>query len=248
MNLPSVVVLGVRVHVLNVEELLSIACDWGNASTRKTILYVNAHCLNLAYNDPAYQETLNAADLVYPDGIGVVWGGSWLAGAKMQKITGADWIEDFCCMARDHSRKIYILAGWPGIARSAAENLMRLYPGLSIVGTADGYFLEKKESEVLEEIQRCAPHFLLAGMGSPRQELWLAEHRAELPVQVCWAVGALFDFVAGVEPRAPRWMKHLPLEWLWRFWMDPRGKWKRYLIGNPLFLLRLFRQKLGLLS
>lgn len=226
------------------EKLLNLAAAWAGEEIRRTILYVNAHCLNLACEDEDYREALNSADLVYPDGIGVVWGGRWLAELQMHKITGADWIDAFCRITRDRGQRIYILAGRPGIAGTAATRLQSRWPGLHIVGEADGYFVEKNEAEVLAEIGRCKPHFLLAGMGSPRQEKWLSAHRAELPVPVCWAVGALFDFVSGLEPRAPLWMNRLPLEWLWRLYMDPRGKWRRYLIGNPLFLLRLLRQRL----
>lgn len=233
-----------RIQALGVEKLLDLAVAWAGGEIQRTILYVNAHILNLACVDEEYRCVLNAADLVYPDGIGAVWGGRWLAKVRMQKVTGADWIDPFCSRVREQQQRLYILAGRPGIALAAADRLERRWPGLQIVGLADGYFLEKPEAEVLGEIQRCRPHYLLAGMGSPLQEKWLRAHRAEIPAPVCWAVGALFDFVAGAEPRAPAWMNQVPLEWLWRLYIDPKGKWKRYLIGNPLFLLRLLRQRI----
>jgi N-acetylglucosaminyldiphosphoundecaprenol N-acetyl-beta-D-mannosaminyltransferase len=96
---------------------------------------------------------------------------------------------------------------------------------------------------VLQEISDLAPHVLFVGLGTPCQEKWIEEKLPGLAVPVIWAVGAMFDFVAGVEPRVPTWMNALGLEWFWRFLMDPIGKWRRYLIGNPLFIYRILRQK-----
>jgi N-acetylglucosaminyldiphosphoundecaprenol N-acetyl-beta-D-mannosaminyltransferase len=84
------------------------------------------------------------------------------------------------------------------------------------------------------------------GLGVPRQEKWIAGRRKQIEAPVCWGVGALFDYVAGVEARVPRLMNLLALEWFWRLIMDPRGKWRRYLLGNPLFIYQVLRQKYGL--
>ena len=81
-------------------------------------------------------------------------------------------------------------------------------------------------------------------MGTPLQEKWLAAHRHQINAPVCWAVGALFDYVAGEEAPVPDWLDRINLEWLWRLLVNPLDKWKRYLIGNPIFLLRILRQKL----
>jgi N-acetylglucosaminyldiphosphoundecaprenol N-acetyl-beta-D-mannosaminyltransferase len=240
----AVEILGVRVHALDAAGLLGRAVGWAAGREPKQILYVNAHCLNLACADPEYRAVLNRADLVYTDGISVVWAGRLLDGARMQKITGADWIEALCARAQECGLRLYILAGRPGIARRAAERLQDRWPALQIAGASDGYFEGLDEAAALADIRRARPHILFVGLGSPRQEKWLAAHRHELEVPVCWAVGALFDYVAGMEPRAPRWMSALALEWLWRLQIDPLGKWRRYLIGNPLFVLRLLRQKL----
>jgi exopolysaccharide biosynthesis WecB/TagA/CpsF family protein len=97
--------------------------------------------------------------------------------------------------------------------------------------------------EVLVDIGRSNPQVVFVGMGAPLQEKWIAAHREEINAPVCWAVGALFDFVAGVEYRVPAWMNRLALEWLWRFLIDPSGKWKRTLVGNPVFVARVLRQK-----
>jgi len=240
----SVEVLGVRVHCVRVADLLQTVLEWSGHRLPRTILYVNAHCLNVAWGDREYHTLLNQADLVYPDGISVVWSGRLLAGCQMQKITGADWIYDFSRMAVEHDLRAYFLAGNPGVAHQARRNLLQRFPDLQVVGFSDGYFTERHEMEVFEEIDRLCPQVVFVGMGTPIQEKWLAAHRQQISAPVCWAVGAMFDFVAGIEPRVPPWMNRLYLEWLWRLMIDPRSKWRRYLFGNPLFVYRILRQKI----
>lgn len=240
----TVDVLGVQVACVNTEQILEMVATWLNEEQQRTIFYVNAHCLNVASRDAVYRTILNRGDLVYPDGIGVVWAGWFLSQGRMQKSTGADWIDQFCHLAARQGWRIAILAGRPGIARRACEGLTERHPQLAIVGVYDGFFIEQSERDVFHDIVRTAPHLLFVGMGSPTQEKWTAAYRDLLPVRICWATGALFDYVAGVEPRVPAWMNMLALEWLWRLLVDPRGKWRRYLIGNPLFIARVLLQKL----
>lgn len=239
----SVDVLGIAVNCINIAGILNRVQNWCREEKRRSILYVNAHCLNLASTDPEYRRLLNQADLVYSDGISVVWASRFLGGCRLEKMTGADWIEDFCRCAQAQGLRIYFLAGRPGVARRAAVALTERYPDLQVVGICDGYFQEKSESEALAEIAQTGAQVVLIGMGTPEQEKWLAAHRQIIHAPVCWVVGALFDYVAGLELRCPAWMNALGLEWLWRLFVNPRGKWKRYLFGNPLFVYRLLRQK-----
>lgn len=209
-----------------------------------TVSYVNAHCLNLAAKNLVYFQALQSFDLIYPDGIGAVWAGRWLTGQKLEKMTGADWIIPLCDLAQRKGWRLYILGGKTGVAQQAADNLHRQFPALKIVGTHDGYFSDAQADEVISEIVTLRPDILFVGLGVPMQEMWIKKWKSLLPVKVSWAVGALFDYVAGIEPRAPLWMRNLALEWLWRMWVDPMGKWKRYLLGNPLFLVRVVLQKI----
>jgi N-acetylglucosaminyldiphosphoundecaprenol N-acetyl-beta-D-mannosaminyltransferase len=201
--------------------------------------------LNIASRNRVYFQHLQAFDVIYPDGVGAVWAGRWLTGKRLHKMTGADWIGEFCVLAEQQGWRVYILGGRPGVAQAAAHNLRLTFPAVQIVGAHDGYFSESEAETVLAEIVRLAPDVLFVGLGVPLQEAWIDQWKSRLPVKVCWAVGALFDYVAGVEPRAPVWMRKIDLEWLWRMMVDPVGKWKRYLLGNPLFMWRVLRQKFG---
>ncbi|HZS93316.1 MAG TPA: WecB/TagA/CpsF family glycosyltransferase [Chloroflexota bacterium] len=194
--------------------------------------------MNVAYADRQYRDILNGADLVYCDGTGVRLGAR-IAGLTLpERMTGADWIDDLAGLAVRDGLSLFLLGGVPGSARDAAAVLTHRYPGLTVAGTADGYHLD---SESIAAINAARPDVLLVGMGTPRQERWIAEHRVAIEVPVVWAVGALFDFVSGRIPRGPAWMTEHGLEWLCRLAAEPGKLWRRYLIGNPHFLWRVLR-------
>lgn len=235
---------GVSIADCDKQTLLNQIFDWAKQSQLRTVLYVNAHCLNLAARLPDYHVRLQQADLVYADGVSVVLASRVLGQPRLHKITGRDWINDFSAQSAQNAVKMFILAGQPGIAARAAQRLCAQYPQLQIVGTADGYFATRSEAETLQHIADTAPHVLFVGRGTPLQEHWIAENRTRLNVPVVWAVGALFDYVAGIEKPVPNWMNRLALEWLWRLLINPRQKWRRYLLGNPEFIARVLIQRL----
>jgi N-acetylglucosaminyldiphosphoundecaprenol N-acetyl-beta-D-mannosaminyltransferase len=199
-------------------------------------MYVNVHCLNVAQRDPAYARILADADLVYCDGTGVRLGARLARRPIPERMTGADWIHDLCRRAVRDGLRLFLLAGEPGVAESAAAALRVRYPGLQIVGTLPGY---GAGAGAVAEINGSSADILLVGMGTPTQEKWIVRYGDQLDAPVIWAVGALFDFVSGKLPRGPRWMTDHGLEWLCRLAAEPRKLWRRYLIGNPLFLLRI---------
>ena len=243
-NFSTVDILNVRVACLDFPGILNQVEGWLPGSERRTILYANAHCLNTACEDAQVRSALKQADLVYADGVSVVWASRFLSGRRLVKMTGADWIWPFCRWAQARRVSLYLLGGKPGVGRRAAEVLLQRYPSLDILGSADGFFQEKGEAEVVREINRLCPQVLFIGMGTPLQEKWVAAQRPALDVPLCWAVGALFDYVAGDERRVPAGMYSLGLEWLWRLWVNPRGKWRRYILGNPLFAWRVLKQRI----
>jgi N-acetylglucosaminyldiphosphoundecaprenol N-acetyl-beta-D-mannosaminyltransferase len=203
---------------------------------RQTILYVNAHCMNVQDRDPIYRRILAAADVVYCDGMGIVLAAR-LAGQEIpERMTGADWIQDLCRTAVEHDLSLSFLGGTEEAVHGAAAALRRRYPGLRILGERGGYDVGP---EAIAAINEQRPDILLVGMGVPIQEKWVDRHRAELDVPVVWAVGGLFDVVSGGVPRGPRWMTQHGLEWLFRLLVEPRRLGRRYLLGNPRFLWRV---------
>jgi len=250
----AVEILGVGVHRLSVGDLIWGAVQRARSGARSSIFYANVHVLNTAHRDPELRAILNGADIVYCDGAGVVLGARLLGHRLPGRMTGADWIEPLCETCAADGVTLYFLGGQPGVAARAAQRLQVRHAGLRIVGAHHGFLHPPPPglgeggwggggTAAIAAVNTARPHVLLVGMGTPTQEKWIAAHRAELRVPVVWAVGALFDFVAGVQPRGPRWMLDHGLEWLWRLFSDPARLWRRYLLGNPLFILRVLRQR-----
>ena len=241
----QVTVLAVPVDGWNVDELVATAITWGSAREARTILYANVHVLNTAHEQPLLRRALQQADTVYCDGSGARLGALLMGGRLPVRMTGADWIEDFCAAACRSGTRVFLLAGDHGVAARAAEILAQRYSGLQIVGTHHGYLDDASTTaSALEAIESAQPHVVFVGMGTPRQELWVQQHRAHIGRRVVWCVGALFDFVAGTQRRGPRWLVDHHMEWLARLLSDPRRLWKRYLVGNTLFLIRVARQRI----
>lgn len=236
----AISLLGVRIHAVTLKRLLGVVDDAVHRRSPLTLLYANAHTMNLAGTDSRYRALLNEADLVYCDGTGVQLAARLLGDSLPERMTGADWIHDLARLCADHGHSLFLLGGTQGSAAEAAARLQLQNSGLEIAGTRAGFDLD---GDAIEAIRSSGADILLVGMGSPTQERWIATHRSELDVPVVWAVGALFDFVSGRIPRGPRWMTDHGLEWLCRLAVEPRKLWRRYLIGNPRFLWRVLRTR-----
>jgi len=222
------------------------AVDWivtnATGSTRKLMAFVNPDCLNIAWQDAGYRGVLLSADRVLPDGIGIHLGCRMLGVALRANVNGTDMFPILCEAAARERLPIYLLGARPGVAQAAADNMVKRFPGLRIAGTRDGFFLPAEEASVVETINGSGARILLVAFGVPRQELWLARWRDQLVPPVMMGVGGLFDFYSGRIPRAPVWMRDMGLEWVYRLMQEPGRMWRRYVIGNPLFLLRVRQQ------
>lgn len=248
---PAIRLLGVRVHILTVAGLLTEITTCAASDSRMIVAYVNAHGLNLAYEQPALCNFFNeVATLVFCDGFGVRWGARLAGLPAPYRYTPPDWIGQLCAACVHHELSLYLLGSRPGIAEQAAHTLQRQHAGLAIAGAHHGHFDKRPDSRencnVLAEIEAAHPDILLVGFGMPAQEYWLRDNWDRMPhVKVAITVGALFDYVSGNARRAPRWMTDHGLEWLGRLLVEPGRLWRRYLIGNPLFLARVLRQRLA---
>ncbi len=242
-------ILGAGVSRLTTDQLIRSAIDRARNRAKSTIAYANVHVLNTAHRDAELRGILNDADIVYCDGAGVQWASGVLGRRLPERMTGADWIESLCGACVKESVSLFFVGGKPGVAERAALLLRERYRGLKILGAHHGYLSESDaNSEAISAVNAVRPDILLVGMGTPAQERWIAANRAGIEAPVVWAVGALFDFVAGVQPRAPRWMRDHGMEWMYRFATDPVRLGSRYLVGNPLFLWRVVKQRVSLRS
>jgi N-acetylglucosaminyldiphosphoundecaprenol N-acetyl-beta-D-mannosaminyltransferase len=207
----------------------------------RRVMYANAHVLNQTHMVPELRRILRTSDLVYCDGYGVRLAARLLDVESPHRMTGADWIWDLAALCEERDLSLYLLGSDHGIAARASEQLRAKHPALRIAGTHHGYFDPDSPhgERVLEDIEATAPDIVLIGMGSPKQELWADAVADRSPSPVLWTVGALFDYVSGQVPRAPSWLADNGWEWIFRLAVEPRRMWKRYLLGNPAFLVRV---------
>lgn len=251
-ELKGVRLLGVAIHDLPAQSLVDIIADVILHHKKAIISNVNIYAMNIAYEQSRFSNFLNNSDIVFCDGFGVMLGAR-IRGMRIQhRYTPPDWIPLLAEKCVQHDLSFFFLGSRPGIAEQAAEKLCEKYPALRIAGTHHGYFDHSNGSEenesVLHKINASRPNILVLGFGMPVQEYWLEENWDKIDANVAIPAGALFDYLSGRVYRAPRWITDHGFEWLARLIVEPRRLWKRYVIGNPLFLLRVILERLGLLS
>jgi len=243
-------VLGIPIELGDPAQLLRTIVSWtgGKAAgrgTARTVTYVNAHVVNQSRAVPELRTAIANADLVYCDGYGVRLAARALDVPVPHRMTGADWVWGLATLLEVTGASLYLLGSEPTVAAAASSTLSRWYPRLNVTGAHHGYFElgSAHDDRVIEDINARRPNIVLVGMGTPKQELWIERNRDRLDVDVLWTVGALFDYIAGRVPRAPRWLSDNGLEWIFRLAVEPHRMWRRYLIGNPAFLSRVYAER-----
>jgi alpha-1,3-mannosyltransferase len=210
-------------------------------NSSSVVAFANANCLNIARRDPNLRAALGQA-IVLNDGIGVDLASKLLFGAQFpDNLNGTDFTPYYLQHTR-HRLRIFLLGGKPGVAEQAAKLLAERYPRHRIVGQRDGYFPRTEDPLVAQTIAASRANVVLVAMGNPDQELWLRTNFGATGCRLGFAVGALFDFVVGEAQRAPVWVRTARSEWFYRLALEPRRLWRRYVLGNPIFMLRVLGQ------
>lgn len=206
--------------------------------------FANAHFVNEAARDPDFAAVLPQF-LILPDGIGVDIGAKLLHGAKFPaNLNGTDFIPALL-RASVTPLRVGLVGARPGVAQKAAEKLRSLAPQHSIEALSHGFLDPQSEAALLARLAAEPVDVLLVAMGNPAQEKWIARFINGAHARTAFGVGALFDFLAGEAIRAPGWVRAARLEWVWRLALEPGRLWRRYVLGNPAFLIRVFKQKFG---
>ncbi|CFX03403.1 Glycosyl transferase WecB/TagA/CpsF [Syntrophomonas zehnderi OL-4] len=234
-------ILGANVDIVDFGQALQRIKQLIKAGTPSHIITLNAEILYQAQDNEDLLNVINAADLVTPDGIGIVWAGKKLGYPFLERVTGIDLLYLICEEAAQESWKIYMLGAAPNVAETAAKQLTQKYPGLKICGCHDGYFASDETDQIIEDIKKSQPDILFVALGAPKQEFWIKEHKDALSVPVLIGVGGSFDVVAGIKERAPEWVIKANLEWLYRLVKEP-SRFKRQL-ALPRFTVEVLKQK-----
>jgi N-acetylglucosaminyldiphosphoundecaprenol N-acetyl-beta-D-mannosaminyltransferase len=235
--------LGVRFDRMSRTNALSAMEETFSQGEARKVYIVNAHTLNLASSNPEYRGILNQADLLFNDGTGTKIA-SILAGRPFpDNLVGTDLTPQLCERASRRGVGVFLLGGQPGVPEKAGQQLGARVKGLRICGSHHGYFSRSEEAAVVDEINRSGAGILLVAFGNPLQETWIHQNAPKLHCDLCMGVGGLFDHLSGRLRRAPTWMRRLGVEWVHILASQPH-KWRRYLIGNPLFMARVVADRI----
>ena len=236
-------ILGVKVDAVTMSQAVERVANLIDAGNPSIVATANAEMLLRATHDDELKDILNAASLVVPDGAGTVWAARHLGHHMPERVAGFDLVQQLMKLAPVKAWKFFLFGSAPGIADKAKSKAEQLYPGIKIVGTRNGYFTSSDEAEIVSQIKSSRPDILLAALGVPKQEKWLAKFRDELNVPVSIGVGGTFDVMAGTVKRAPLWMQRAKLEWLFRAMLQPSRAGR--LVALPKFVLKVHQQKSG---
>ncbi len=214
-------VLGVGVDTASMAETADVLLSAMEGESPYSVYTPNSEILLYAYHNPDYCAVLNRGDRITPDGIGVVYASKILKHPLPERVGGFDLANAVLAKMAGTKKSVYLFGAKPGVADLAAENICKQYPGTIVCGTADGYFDNEKEQEIIKDINEKKPDLLLVCLGFPKQECWIDAHKDQLSAKVMMGLGGSLDVFAGTVKRAPKGFQKLGLEWLYRLLKQP---------------------------
>ena len=240
-------VLGMRVDGTSYRETAEAIADLVSAGDGGAICVSTVHMVMEAFDDPEFQHIVNSADRVTPDGVPIVWALRLLGIENATRVYGPSLMPIVCGLARERGLSVGFYGGSTAVVDELVRRIWQRFPGLNVSFAFAPPFRPlsaEEDRKVIEGIEDSKTDILFVGLGCPKQERWIAEHRKSLSC-VMVGVGAAFDFHAGRKAQAPAWMQVSGLEWLFRLCCEPRRLWRRYLYHNPRFVFHFFRQWAG---
>ncbi|PKN88011.1 MAG: glycosyltransferase [Chloroflexi bacterium HGW-Chloroflexi-8] len=238
-------ILGVGISIINMSQTLVIIEDWIENNNHQYVCVTPIHAIMNYQNNPNLLKIANQSGLTTPDGMPVVWLLK-LAGYKnVSRVYGPDLMLAVCENGCKKNYRHYMYGSTTNVLLKLTDHLQNRFPGLIISGSYSPPFrilTDEEDQEIINQINSVSPDIVWVGIGSPKQELWMAEHLNKINAKVMIGVGAAFDFHAGHIKQAPLWMQRSGLEWLFRLILEPKRLWKRYLIGYPKFVFLIIRE------
>ncbi|MGD8306547.1 MAG: WecB/TagA/CpsF family glycosyltransferase [Ignavibacteria bacterium] len=237
-------ILNLRINKILYSDLLNLIAEAIDNRIHLTITGANASTVNLSLNNSEFKNALDNIDYIHPDGIGVYLSSKFLYGANgfQSKITGSDFYYELINTAIKKQWSFFFF----GDEDKTLNKIFSVYPELNIAGLHNGF--EYENDKLLDMINKSGPDILIVGMGSPKQEEWIIKSKQKLDVKIIIAVGDGIKIFSGSKRRGPKILRKFGLEWLVRLFFDPKRLWKRYLIGNPLFIIRLLKYKFFIIN
>ena len=244
---PRTNILGVGVSAITMAMALALIDGWIVSGAREYVTVADVHSVMEAQRDEHLRRIHSRAGLVTPDGMPLVWLSRFYGQRHVERVYGPDLMTAVCGHSTRYRHFFY--GGKEGVPEKLATRLREKFVDLQVAGTYSPPFrplTEEEDESVVRMINAAGPDIVWVGLGAPKQERWMADHRARLEAPVVIGVGAAFDFLAGLKRQAPRWMQRSGLEWSFRLMNEPRRLWRRYLVNNPLFVFYVLLQLSGL--
>jgi N-acetylglucosaminyldiphosphoundecaprenol N-acetyl-beta-D-mannosaminyltransferase len=236
---------GVEIAATTIDRTVETLASWiETGSYARLVTFTNVHMLTESYWNPAFQRVLREMDLNCPDGMPLVWIGK-LFGLSVERVAGPDFMPAFCRATANRGYRHFFYGGDPGVAQRVVAKLRAATPDIRIAGSwcpPFGAISGKEREKVIRTINNSGADVLWVCLGCPRQEMWMLEHRDRLNVRVVLSVGQAFNILAGTRTRAPKLLRGLGLEWLYRMAAEPKRLAGRYLTSNLTFLYLLARR------
>ncbi len=242
-------ILGVGISAITMQQAVNQVTHWIDSRTCRYVSVCTVHTVMECRRDERMRDAVNAASLATPDGMPLVWLSRRQSHQPVDRVYGPDLMLALCQLSVERGYSHYFYGGTAGVPELLAGNFQQRFPGLKVAGTYSPPFrplTSNEQAQIISQINQAAPDIIWVGLGTPKQDLWMAAHRPQLTAPVLIGVGAAFDFHTGRIPQAPRWMQQSGLEWLFRLWQEPRRLWYRYLVYNPLFIILVLAQMLGI--
>jgi N-acetylglucosaminyldiphosphoundecaprenol N-acetyl-beta-D-mannosaminyltransferase len=241
-------VLGVGISAITPDRALESIAGWVESGERHYVCVCAVHTVMECQRDPELRRMINRASLAVPDGMPLVWISRLKGQPQVRRVYGPDLMLSFCELAARRGYTNYLLGGVVGQPEILGQRLLERFPNLLIAGgapTPARPLSPVDNDEIIEAINRVGPDVVWVGMGTGYQERWIAQNRHRLRAPVLIGVGAAFDMHSKRVRQAPAWMQRTGLEWFFRLLQEPLRLWRRYLLGNPLFVYRLLVQQMG---
>lgn len=238
--LPTVSIMGIPVCKWGMKDTVKYLTEVVNSDKPHQVITANPIMVMAAMEDPSYKQMMQKAELIVPDGTGVVWAAQKVGQPVAERVAGFDLLHELMKEGERHHWKVYLLGTTSEVIQEAARRLTLQYPGTEIVGFRDGYFGPDQDQEVIDAIKAVSPHLLFVARGADTQEPWIGKYKQTLGVPVMMGVGGSFDIISGKTKRAPITFQKLRLEWLYRLLSEPTRF--RRMLALPKFVVRVLRE------
>ncbi len=237
-------ILGVQFSALNLKQATEIVGEFIEKKLKGYVCVCPVSTIMACQEDKDFLNIVNSASLVTLDGMPSVWIGKLKGYSHISRVYGPDLMLEVCALSEQRGYRNYFYGATEDVLNKLEYRLKQKFPKINICGKYAPPFrplTKQEDAQIIEQINQANPDMIWVGLGSPKQDIWIHEHRNQLNASMCFAVGAAFDFLSGTKPQAPRWMQRSGLEWLFRFLSEPKRLGKRYLVGNTKFIYLLIK-------